>query len=141
MSKSMTPFRFKLCLPSYRVLILLTLALSGFYASASESTLKIKESETAAVTAINKPYFDAFKGQPEDNWVYQLANQNKLQAACYLAQDHPVTLGESTAFDGIPMTCIQIGMSTRVFWPTRWVDYCNGLGEPYSECMMNDIQE
>lgn len=123
-----------------RLLGLLALLFIGFTAKAAEAPIQAKPSEMSALTAINKPYFDAFRGKAEDNWVYQLANNNQLQAHCYLSRDKSLAINEKTEFNGIPMTCVQIGMSTRVFWPTRWVEHCQSVNKSYSECMMTDIK-
>ncbi|HHP0461243.1 hypothetical protein ACNO6G_10745 [Vibrio harveyi] len=124
----------------YHAVVFLLLSLTGFYATAAEAPIRAQANEMSALTAINTPYFDAFKGASEDNWVYQLANDNQLQPHCYLSKDSSFATGEQTNYKGVPMTCIQIGMSTRIFWPTRWVNHCNTVGKSYSECMMTDIK-
>ncbi len=124
----------------YRAVSFLLLSLVGCYATAAEAPIQAQPNEMSALTAINKPYFDAFKGANEDNWVYQLANSNQLQPHCYLSKDSSFATGEQTNYNGVSMTCIQIGKSTRIFWPTRWVDHCNTVGKSYNECMMTEIR-
>ncbi|GEM81208.1 hypothetical protein [Vibrio superstes] len=119
---------------------LLVVVLSGFNAQASEGPIHAKDSEVSAVKTINKPYFDAFKGSVEDNWVYQLSNNNQLQAHCYLSKNESFAIGEKTNYTNIQMECIQIGQSTRVFWPTRWVEHCQSVGKPYNQCIMEEIK-
>lgn len=114
-------------------------AFMSLNALADEGPLQANETEVAAVQAINAPYYDAFKGPTEENWVYQLANNNELKAHCYLSKTESIPVGETVNYQEIEMTCIQVGKSTRVFWPARWADHCQSIDKPYNVCMMSEI--
>ncbi|GEA52258.1 hypothetical protein VIN01S_30620 [Vibrio inusitatus NBRC 102082] len=120
--------------------IALLLPLFCFNATAAEGPLQASPSEVSVVTEMNAPYYDAFNGPREDNWVYQLADKNELQPHCYISKDESMAVGKTTNYKGTEMTCIQVGTSSRIFWPTRWVEHCQSVGQPYGMCMMGEIK-
>lgn len=120
-------------------LLLSACLLPPFSAAANSLMLEAKEAELAAVTSVNAAYYNAFKGNAEDNWVYQLRNEQLLEEKCYLSKKEPFEIGAKYQHKGLEMECIQVGLSTRIFWPTRWVYHCQQLGVNLGLCSVNNI--
>ena len=123
-----------------RCLTLLPMIVAPISFTADAGQLLAQQQEVSAVTNANASYYSAFKQSNEDNWVYQLAQKNELKQHCYLSKDKSLPLGKQISYQGVEMTCIQIGKSSRIFWPTRWVEHCQSVGKPYNICMIDDIK-
>jgi hypothetical protein len=94
------------------------------------------DSEKELVASINSAYYDAFKQSRENNWVLQRIEEGSLQRGCWVDKDTFYPLGAQHTFDTIDMQCIEVGKSTRVFWPTRWVRFCQQIRLGYGRCLV-----
>lgn len=92
------------------------------------------EHERLMVTKTNSAYYGAFNQTRENNWVLQKRAAGKLQRGCWLDEDTLYRVGQQQVFEGLPMKCIEIGKSTRIFWPLRWVTFCDSTGLDYGRC-------
>ena len=59
-----------------------------------------------------------------------------MRSGCWLDQDTFHSLHSRQTFDGIDTQCVQIGRSTRIFWPQRWVSFCERLQIDYGRCVI-----
>jgi hypothetical protein len=100
------------------------------------SNLEPTQREQQMVMTTNRAYYDAFHLPRENNWVLQKIEAGTMARGCWLDQDtfHPI--GTVQVFEGLTMECIEIGKSTRIFWPSRWVDFCQETGIGYGRCMV-----
>jgi hypothetical protein len=92
--------------------------------------------ERQMVTKTNSAYYEAFNQTRENNWVLQKIDAGTLQRGCWLDQDTFYQVGAEQVFEGLTMMCIEIGKSTRVFWPSRWVAFCQTTGLDYGRCLV-----
>ena len=98
--------------------------------------LTATDSEKKLVASINSAYYDAFKQTRENNWVLQRIEEGSLQRGCWVDKDTFYPLDAQHTFDTIDMQCIEVGKSTRVFWPTRWVRFCQQIRLGYGRCLV-----
>jgi hypothetical protein len=92
------------------------------------------EHELAMVTVTNSAYYDAFSQPRENNWVLQKLDEGIMQRGCWLDKYTVYPIGTKQVFEGLSMECIEIGKSTRIFWPSRWVTFCRTTGLGYGRC-------
>jgi hypothetical protein len=88
------------------------------------------------VKATNSAYYDAFNQPRESNWVLQKIDAGTMQRGCWLDPDTFFPVGAEHVIEGLTMECIEIGRSTRVFWPSRWIAFCHTTGLDYGRCMV-----
>lgn len=100
------------------------------------ANLSPTEHEQHMVTTTNSAYYDAFNQPRENNWVLQQIDAGTLRRGCWLDQDTFYPVGSEQVFEALRMECIEIGKSTRVFWPSRWVDFCQTTGLDYGRCIV-----
>jgi hypothetical protein len=100
------------------------------------SNLEPTQREQHMVTATNSAYYDAFNLPRENNWVLQKIEAGTMQRGCWLDQDTFYPIGTVQVFEGLSMECVEIGKSTRIFWPSRWVGFCQKTGIGYGRCMV-----
>ena len=93
--------------------------------------------EMEMVTATNSAYYDAFNQPRENNWVLQRVDEGSMRRGCWLDKDTFYAIGTNRVVDGLSMECIEVGKSTRIFWPSRWVDFCQETGLPYGRCVVD----
>jgi hypothetical protein len=94
------------------------------------------DSEKEQVANINSAYYDAFKQPREKNWVLQRMEEGSMQRGCWIDQNTFYPLHTQHTFDTIDMQCIEVGKSTRVFWPTRWTAFCQQVNLDYGRCLV-----
>ena len=126
--------------PGSTVLVALAAAFS-IYSTAqplmsTTSKLTPTEHEQKMVSSINSAYYDAFNLPREKNWVLQKIEAGTMQPGCWPDQDTFYAVGAEQIFDGLTMECVQIGKSTRVFWPSRWVAFCKKNQLSLGRCMV-----
>lgn len=107
---------------------------------AERAKLVPSEQEQAQVTAVNKAYYDSFSGPKDENWVMQKITSDTLGRGCWTDKETFYSVGEQKMFNGIAMQCVEIGRSTRVFWPQRWIEFCDGIEMDYGFCMMQSFE-
>ena len=100
------------------------------------SKLSPTQHELRMVSAINSAYYEAFNLPRENNWVLQKIEAGTMQRGCWLDQDTFYAVGAEEIFDGLSMECVEIGQSTRIFWPSRWVAFCKKSGISLGRCMV-----
>jgi hypothetical protein len=128
--------------PSTPLALAAALFLQGINHSAAQPflnqapNLSPTEHERQMVTKTNSAYYEAFNQTRENNWVLQKIDAGNLQRGCWLDQDTLHQVGAEQVFEGLTMKCIEIGKSTRIFWPSRWVAFCQTTGLDYGRCLV-----
>ncbi|UJF18062.1 hypothetical protein L0B53_13655 [Vibrio sp. SS-MA-C1-2] len=97
------------------------------------------EAELTAVNQANSAYYNALSQQGDANWVMDLSRKGQLKQECYLSKTESVVLGKRHQVNNLDMTCVQLGTSTRIFWPTRWFKFCMETKTDLPTCMMQKI--
>ena len=92
--------------------------------------------EQALVTELNSAYYAAFTRPREENWVLQKIAEGSMRSGCWLDQETFYSLESREIFSGTEMQCVQIGKSTRIFWPSRWVRFCEQIHFDYGRCVI-----
>lgn len=92
--------------------------------------------EQALVTELNSAYYDAFNNPREDNWVLQKIENGTMRSGCWLDRDTFYPVRHREVISGTEMQCVQVGKSTRIFWPSRWVNFCDQIPVDYGRCVI-----
>lgn len=130
-------------LTTTRLLLAITIFLQCIQQSAAQPLrnelprLSPTQQEMDMVTATNRAYYDAFTQPRESNWVLQRMDEGSLRRGCWPDKDTFYPIGTKQVFDGLSMECIEVGKSTRIFWPSRWVVFCQKAGLPYGRCVID----
>jgi hypothetical protein len=103
--------------------------------------LEPSAAELTGVESVNRAYSDAYNKPREDNWVLEKIATGTLGRGCWVNEHSFYPVGTHRIFDGLAMQCIEIGKSSRLFWPTRWAEYCRQIGLDYGNCMLTRIRE
>lgn len=98
------------------------------------------QQETKNVELANKAWADSWNQDDEHNWVKKRLENGTYLPVCYETPDKYVEIGKTTNFKGMSMTCMQIGRSSRVLWPTRWANFCSSKKESPSSCMFSIVK-
>ncbi|GIU50711.1 MULTISPECIES: hypothetical protein [Shewanella] len=125
---------------SVKLLLCIVSLLLANSAFADVRMLIATKAERSAVSSANSAYYDAFKNKADENWVYQLMDDNLLEPKCYVSKTESFAVGDRYEHKNIQLQCIQIGKSTRIFWPVRWVKHCEQVNPNFGMCAMDNIQ-